>query len=344
MRRTKVKLIWVACGAALFSLSVWYASPRVAADARWKERSRIPLPSHATTLAYSLDGGRIATGHADGSINIWDTKTGALVHSLKAHAGEVKIVQFTAQDTLLLSLGEDHRAHLWAVNDWMDKGTIEDVAFSCGASPDGRWLACQDTKQTIWLWDLKTLRRVKQLSDSGIGGTRAMSFTADGKYLATAYSSPLIINLETKEHLALVNPGDKKTPLKIEQSGDQVSFSLGKMQDDDAPTHRITTSRTGSLVALSRAWYGRGNAFVDVWDIGAMKRLGRFKPKDGGLLASFSFDNSLLAIDGASNATIWDVARVKQVATLKADGKVLFSPTSLELAATDGNSLIFYVP
>ena len=68
------------------------------------------------------------------------------------------------------------------------------------------------------------------------------------------------------------------------------------------------------------------------------------QPKDGGLLASFSFDNSLLAIDGASNATIWDVARVKQVATLKADGKVLFSPTSLELAATDGNSLIFYVP
>jgi hypothetical protein len=56
-------------------------------------------------------------------------------------------------------------------------------------------------------------------------------------------------------------------------------------------------------VALGRGWYGR-SAFVDVWDIGSMKRLGRYKAKDLGTLTSFSFDNSLLAIEGAERVTL----------------------------------------
>ena len=218
------------------------------------------------------------------------------------------------------------------------------MAFSGAVSPDGRWLAGQDANQTIWLWDLTTLKQIRALTDSGKGGTNNMSFSADGKYLAAPYSRALLINVETNQTLELVAASDKKTPLKIEPTGkDQFSISLGKLQDDDAITHSVATSRTGALLALGRGWYGQPS-FVDVWDISAMKRLGRYKPKGSGVLASFSFDNALLAIEGGENATIWNIAKNKQVATVKGGGLVQFSPTSTELAVTDENELIFYFP
>jgi hypothetical protein len=162
-------------------------------------------------------------------------------------------------------------------------------------------------------------------------------------YVATAYNTPLLINVDSKQMVSFVSGGDKKTPLKVERKGGQATLSLGALQDDDAITDRVIPSRVGSLIALGRGWYGKPS-FVDVWDVSAMKRLGRYKPKDGGTLTSFSFDNSFVAIEGAEKVTIWKIANGKQVAALRGDGIMQFSPKSLELAATDGNSLIVYAP
>lgn len=315
-----------------------------AVDSDWRIKSVITLPSAATVLSYSPDGTLIAVGHADGSVTIWEVKTGKLVTTLKAHQEEVNTVQFASTGSFLVTIGDDKRARIWSTNDWSEKGSIDGVAFSGAVSPDGRWLAGQDAKQTVWLWDLATLKQIKALTESGKGGANNMSFSADGKYLALPYKRPLVINVETKQTLELVAAGDKKTALKIEPTGkDQFSLSLGKLQDDDAITHRVATSRTGAFLALGRGWYGQP-AFVDVWDASAMKRLGRYKPKGSGVLASFSFDNTLLAIEGGEYATIWSIAKSKQVATVKGGGLVQFSPITTELAVTDENELTFYVP
>jgi WD40 repeat protein len=315
-----------------------------AVDSDWRIESLITLPSAATSFSYSSDGTLIAVGHANGSVTIWEIKTGKLLSTLKAHEKEVNTVQFASTGSFLVTIGDDNRARVWSTKDWSEKGSIDGVAFSGAVSPDGRWLAGQDAKQTICIWDMATLKKIKELTESGKGGTKNMSFSADGKYLATPFSHALLINVETKQPLELVAAGDKKTPVKIEQTGkDQFSFSLGKLQDDDAITHSVATSRTSALVALGRGWYGQPS-FVDVWDISAMKRLGRYKPKDSGVLASFSFDNALVAIEGGENATIWNIANNKKIATVKGGGLVQFSPTSIELAVTDENKLVFYVP
>lgn len=315
---------------------------QAAGDADWKLQKQMKLPAKATTLAYSSDGARLAVGHPDGRVSIWNVTSGAAVQVLNAHSKEVNSVQFILQDTRLLTIGDDNKARLWSTSDWTEQGTIEDVAFSGGVSPDGRWLAAQDSKQAIWLWDLSTLKRSEQLFEAGKGGTQNITFTADAKYIATAHSTPLLINLATKQTVSFTSPHDKKTPLNIkQQQGNQVVISLGNMQDDDAPTHRVIPSRTGSLVALGRAWYGQP-AFVDVWDTSSMKRLGRLKAKDIGTLTSFSFDNSMLAVEGAERVTIWKVATGKQVASVKGGGIMQFSPNSIELSVTDGSDLIVY--
>jgi len=79
---------------------------------------------------------------------------------------------------------------------------------------------------------LSTLTRVGQLTQPGKGGTQNINFTANANYIAAAHNTPLLINVETEESLSLVSSEDKKTPLKVEQQGNQVGISLGSMQDD----------------------------------------------------------------------------------------------------------------
>ena len=338
MKRIKVKLLSTL---ALCCLS--FVVAQGVGDADWKEQTKITLPAKASTLAYSSKGSLIAVGHRDGRVSIWNVSSGEQVKLLNAHTKEVNSIQFISQDSLLLSMGDDNRARLWSTSDWSEAGAIEGPAFSGGVSPDGRWLAAQDADQSIWLWDLSTLTRVEQLTQPGKGGTQNINFTADAKYIATAYNTPLLINVKTKESVSLVNSGDKKTAVKIENQGNQVGISLGSLQDDDAPTHRVIPSKSGSLVALGRGWFGQ-TAFVDLWDLGLMKRIGRYKTKDGGTLTSFSFDNSLLAVEGAEQVTIWRISNGKRAGSVRGDGIMQFSPKSMELSVTDGDSLVIYVP
>ena len=338
MNRTLAMTILLCLSSSLLLTKV-----RANGDAEWKAQRQVKLPAEASVLAYSIDGSLIAIGHSDGRVSIWNVKSGELVHMLNAHTKGVNSVQFLSQDSRLLTMGDDDRARLWSTSVWSEAGVIEGAAFSGGVSPDSKWLAAQDTKQAIWIWDLSTLKPVKQLTEAGKGGTQNITFTADGKYIAVAYNTALLINVDSKQSLSFVSSGDKKTAIKIEQQGNQAAITLGTLQEDDAITHRVVPSRVGSLVALGRGWYGQP-AFVDVWDVSAMKRLGRYKTKDAGTLTSFSFDNSLLAVEGAKKVTILNTATGKQVASVKGDGIMQFSPKSLELAVTDGDNLIIYVP
>jgi WD40 repeat protein len=276
-------------------------------------------------------------------VSVWNIASGELVHLLNAHAKEVNSVQFISQDTKLLTIGDDYKARIWSTADWREEATIDEVGFSGGVSPDSRWLVSQDHKQAIWIWDMSTLKPVKQLTEPGKGGTQNLTFTSDGKQIAAAYQKALLINVETKESFSFTSPTDKKTPLKIQTQGNQAVISLGALQDDDAITHRVVPSRTGSLIALGRGWFGQP-AFVDVWDFAASKRLGRYKAKDIGTLTSFSFDNSLLAVEGDERVTLLKIPSGKQVASVKGDGIMQFSPIALELAVTDQTNLIIYRP
>lgn len=339
MKRIKVILL-----STLTLCCLSFAVAQAAGDAEWKEQTKITLPAKASSVAYSSKGSLIAVGHPDGRVSIWNASSGEQVKQLNAHAREVNSVQFISQDKLLLTMGDDKRARLWSTSDWSEAGAIEGPSFSGGVSPDGRWLAAQDADQSIWIWDLSTLPtviRVEQLTPPGKGGTQNMSFTADGSYIVTAYSSPLVINVKTKESVSLLS--NETAALKVEQQGNEVSVALGPMKDDNALTHRVIPSRSGSLLALGRGWYGQA-PFIEVWDLALKKRIGRYRPKDSGTLTSFSFDNSLLAVEGDEKVTIWKISSGKQVGSVKGGGIMQFSPKSMELAVTDGSTLIVYAP
>jgi WD40 repeat protein len=308
----------------------------------WKSRLTISLPGEATVISYSPDGNLIAVGHANGQVTIWETKNGSLVRSLTAHPAKIKTLLFTTQGDRLITLGDEDRARVWTVSSWAEAGSIEDIAFSIAVSRDALWLAGQDSKQALWLWDMTTFKRSKQLTKPGGGGARDLLFTADGRHLLLIYGNdPHLIDVTTVND-SLLPVRTAKPQINLKQTGnDQFSISLGALNDDSAMSHNLALSSNSALIAIGRGWYGKP-AFVDVLDMDKKERVKRFKPKDGGFAASFSFDNSLIAIEGAQNVTVWGLVDGKQRAVVKGDGLVQFSPKSMELAVTNGNSLIVY--
>ena len=73
-------------------------------------------PSHVTMLAYSQNGDKLASGHTDGMIQLFDRRTGNLVAQLPGHNVPVRKLDFLKNDTQLVSTGfrrtveQDYRA------------------------------------------------------------------------------------------------------------------------------------------------------------------------------------------------------------------------------------------
>jgi WD domain, G-beta repeat len=67
-------------------------------------------PASAT---FSPGGSRVITGNDDGTAQVWDAQTGALVLELKVHTGAVRSVTFSPDGTRLLTGSEDGTARVW---------------------------------------------------------------------------------------------------------------------------------------------------------------------------------------------------------------------------------------
>ena len=72
-------------------------------------------PSAVLSLAMDPVGSRIASGHQDGVVNIWDIRRGALVHSLNTLGSHVTGIAFGPQGKTLATGGQETRWKLWDV-------------------------------------------------------------------------------------------------------------------------------------------------------------------------------------------------------------------------------------
>jgi WD40 repeat protein/uncharacterized caspase-like protein len=109
-----------------------------------------------SSLAFSFDGDRLASGGADHLVRLWDAKTGALVRVYAGHGARVNSVALSRDGKLLLSASDDKTAKLWdaatgrllhSFEGHSDK--VESVAFSL----DGKWVLSSSRDATTRLWD-----------------------------------------------------------------------------------------------------------------------------------------------------------------------------------------------
>ena len=140
-----------------------------------------------TWIVSSPEFGILACGSVDGTVQLWNAKTGVLMHVLKEHTMQVKHLAFSPSGNTLASCSADHTVRLWQVQTGKlihllggHNSCVNCVAFS----PNGKIIASGSSDQTVRLWNVEKGELICVLSENNSPIT-AVAFLSDGNTLAS---------------------------------------------------------------------------------------------------------------------------------------------------------------
>jgi WD40 repeat protein/serine/threonine protein kinase len=145
-------------------------------------------------LAFSPDGGTLASAGDDGTIAIWQIDWKHLVarhrQSIKAHPFQAYNVLYARDGRTLISAGRDKVIRLWDAATGRSIGVLEghgDTAGSIALHPAGKWVASAGHDGEVIVWDLASHAIVHRVSAGG-APLLAIDFSDDGRLLAGSTS------------------------------------------------------------------------------------------------------------------------------------------------------------
>ncbi|KAJ7979288.1 WD repeat-containing protein [Quillaja saponaria] len=121
------------------------------------------------SVAWSLDGRRIACGSMDGTISVFDVARAKFLHHLEGHYMPVRsLVYSPSEPRLLFSASDDGHVHMYDAEGKTLVGSMSGHAswvLSVDVSPDGAALATGSSDRTVRLWDLSMRAAVQTMSN-----------------------------------------------------------------------------------------------------------------------------------------------------------------------------------
>lgn len=139
------------------------------------------------SVAYSPDGSRLACGSMDGGVHVFDTATGAHLHSLPGHFKPVRTLAFTPDGRTLVTGCDDMLIHLYDVG----AGALVDAlsgheswVLSLAPHPSGTVLATGSADASVRLWDLRARGAALQVAREATDQVWGVAWDAEGGRLA----------------------------------------------------------------------------------------------------------------------------------------------------------------
>ncbi len=138
-------------------------------------------------ITFSPDGNKVATSSADGSVRLWDVKTGKALRVLIGHKNTVFGVRFLANGTDLITASQDRTLRLWDIETGITKrvlqghtGGVTDVVAKSGQI----FSASHDGKIMRWNANIADQRILNLASEPA-----SAAISPDGKYIAVGFAN-----------------------------------------------------------------------------------------------------------------------------------------------------------
>ncbi len=312
---------------------------------------------YVTSVVFSPDGTRLASGSWDHVIKVWDVESKQEVSTWEVwRTNDVHsflYVDFSPDGRRLASGFQDGTVRLWdiaAQAEVATLGTHNDRVTSVSFSPDGALVASGSVDRTVRLWDVSGETEVATFSGHE-GLVRSVSFSPDGAALASGSSDRTVRLWDVAtEDLISVFEEHRDAVYSVAFSPDGAAL-VSSAADGTVLLRSLDTGNAAGLsdhLSLSSASLSRDGATVvsghtdgklRLWDAdtrtvivtleGHTARVSSvsFSP-NGGTLASGSWDRTV---------KLWDIQTREQIGTLDGHGggvnSVSFSPDGALLAS-----------
>ncbi|KZS97378.1 WD40 repeat-like protein, partial [Sistotremastrum niveocremeum HHB9708] len=138
-------------------------------------------------IAYSPDGGHVASGSQDMTVRIWDVATGQQEQLLEGHSHSVECVAYSPDGGHVASGSQDNTVRIWDIATGQQEQLVEGHSHwvECVTySPDGRHFVSGSRDKTVRIWDAATGQQ-EQLLQGHSYAVESVAYCPDGRYIVS---------------------------------------------------------------------------------------------------------------------------------------------------------------